>query len=134
MDLIQDLGEHSNLHDSFQHFQENLLRNLTVSVPNVLDLSDGLSTIESTTKLQHHPYKAFTIVTEVDCIGLEWAGFRVTFPLQTEAAIRFILNNKQFQVSELPDELDEESNAVLVKRLVKEDFLQMVSDNQTFTK
>lgn len=129
-DLLQDLGEFSDLQSSFKHFQENLLRNQPVSVQGVLDFENHLSKLEATTMLQHHPYKTFTFVKEEDNIGLEWAGYRVSFPLQTEATIQFILMHKDFQMSELPDVMDVESNSVLIKRLLKEDFLQIVPNDE----
>jgi ribosomal protein L16 Arg81 hydroxylase len=125
-DLLQDLVEFSDLPSSFNHFQENLLRNQFGSVQGVLDLNDRLSMLEAATILQHHANKAFTFVKEEDNIGLEWAGYRVSFPVHAEATIQYILKHKCFQISELPDVMDQESNLVLIKRLLKEDFLQIV--------
>jgi ribosomal protein L16 Arg81 hydroxylase len=124
--LLDDLCEHTNLQTSFNHFKENLLRNLPISIPVVLDYTHRLTNVHATTKLQHHPLKVFTLVKDEGIIGLEWAGYRVTFPSHTESAIRYILNHKVFQMLNLPKEMDEESNVVLVKRLLKEDFLQIV--------
>jgi ribosomal protein L16 Arg81 hydroxylase len=60
--------------------------------------------------------------TLVDCYGRT-----ITFPSHASAALRFALCNLQFVVRELPGDLDDEGKLTLVRRLVREGLVLVLS-------
>ena len=60
--------------------------------------------------------------TSIDCYGR-----KITFPSYADAAIRFALSHSRFVVRELPGELDDQGRLALVRRLIREGLVVILS-------
>jgi ribosomal protein L16 Arg81 hydroxylase len=60
--------------------------------------------------------------TSVDCYGRT-----ITFPPHASEAVRFALKNSQFVVGELPGDLDDKGKLALIRRLVREGLVEVLS-------
>lgn len=60
--------------------------------------------------------------TSVDCYGR-----RITFPFHASEAVRFALRNSSFVVRELPGNIDDQGKLALVRRLIREGLVLILS-------
>jgi hypothetical protein len=58
----------------------------------------------------------------VDCYGR-----RIAFPAHVNKALRFALNKSEFAVRELPGDLDDAGKLTLVRRLIREGLLMVLT-------
>jgi ribosomal protein L16 Arg81 hydroxylase len=124
--LLEDLSKNTDLELAFHQFRKNLLRNLPTPVSNILDSAQKINNIDLGTWVQHQPYKPFSLKKTAENISIDWAGYQVSFPAHTETTLTFVIQHQRFQLDTLPDDMDEASKLVLIKRLLNEDFLQIV--------
>ena len=61
--------------------------------------------------------------TSVDCYGR-----RITFPFHASEAVCFALRNSTFVVRELPGNIDDQGKLALVRRLIREGLVVIVSE------
>jgi hypothetical protein len=67
------------------------------------------------------------IFREGDSVGIQFPGNEVKAPSYVESALRFIADTETFQVKSLPAPLSDNSKLVLVRRLIKEGLLTILS-------
>jgi cupin superfamily protein len=67
-----------------------------------------------------------TVLFDLDALTLRFEGKEIEFPASAEEAVRFVaLADEPYAADEIPGDLDDESRLVLVRRLVREGFLQL---------
>jgi ribosomal protein L16 Arg81 hydroxylase len=69
---------------------------------------------------------AYVLIEEPSVIRLRCYGNEISFPQSAMSAVRYAISQRDFQVGDLPDELDDASKLVLVRRLVREGVLAMI--------
>ena len=69
---------------------------------------------------------AYALIEEPSVIRLQCYGNAISFPQSAMSAVRYAISQRDFRVGDLPDELDDASKLVLVRRLVREGVLAMI--------
>ena len=114
----------------WQHFRLELLSSNT---PLFTDLWSSRLCAESTT-LASRWRKRRGLRVELrnradDCV-LCFCGKEMQFPRSMLPVVHFVANADTFSVSDIPDSLDDEKKVAVVRRLVREGFLQAETDQQ----
>jgi hypothetical protein len=65
--------------------------------------------------------------TAKDAASVDCYGRKITFPSHASEAVRFALKNSEFVVRDLPGNLDDQSKVTLVRRLVREGLVVVLS-------
>jgi hypothetical protein len=91
----------------------------------------SLENLNATSPLEQRPGILCKLEPGDNSISLVYTGKKVTFPGFVENTLRFIVRqeDRSFTVAEMPLELDEAGRLVLARRLVREGFLVVASDN-----
>lgn len=77
----------------------------------------------------HRPdHIAFRMEQHDEVVSLRFNGKQLSFPALVEPSLRFIAERNELRIGSLPDELDDDSKLVLVRRLAREGFLWPASD------
>lgn len=74
-----------------------------------------------------HDYLAYSLQEDQTALRLRCYGNEISFPPAAAAGVRFALTAQRFRVGELPGELDDAGKLVLVRRLVREGILAVVT-------
>lgn len=69
----------------------------------------------------------FRIVKEGSSISVYSFARKISFPAQTEDALRFALNRPRFSVRDLPGNLDDSGKLVLIRRLTREGLMVVLA-------
>jgi ribosomal protein L16 Arg81 hydroxylase len=67
------------------------------------------------------------IRTNQDSISIDCYGRKITLPISSAEAVRFALNSPKFAVRQLPGNLDDKSKLALLRRLVREGLVMVLS-------
>jgi ribosomal protein L16 Arg81 hydroxylase len=65
-----------------------------------------------------------------DCV-LQWQGRKIRFPAFTAPSLDFVLERPSFRVRDIPGDLDDPGRLTLVRRLLREGFLQCLSSDES---
>jgi ribosomal protein L16 Arg81 hydroxylase len=80
-------------------------------------------TLDSTVGVRHNGTSHFKLVG--DSIVLAFPSAELELPAFVEPHLTFMAQRREFQVKEMPDDLDDESKLVLARRLIKESYLEI---------
>jgi ribosomal protein L16 Arg81 hydroxylase len=72
------------------------------------------------------PGLSYALIEEPSAIRLQCYGNEIIFPQSTINAVRYALSQQEFQVKNLPGDLDDAGKLVLVRRLVREGVLAVM--------
>jgi ribosomal protein L16 Arg81 hydroxylase len=75
------------------------------------------------------PSLAYTLMEEPDAMSVRCYGNEIRFPQTAISAVRYAMTHQQFRVGDLPGELDDAGKLVVVRRLVREGILAVVTGN-----
>lgn len=88
-------------------------------IPNLIQLD----AIGLNTNVFRYPGTFCSITSDEDAAEITFSGNFLNAPLNTMPALKFIVENKEFCVNQLPGNLRDDAKIVLVRRLVKEGLL-----------
>lgn len=83
----------------------------------------ALPRITGDTAITPRPLAAFDIVRDAEGVVLLYNRARITFPSRVEDALCFAVTTQHYRVRDIPGNLDEAGQLVLVRRLVREGLL-----------
>lgn len=89
-----------------------------------LFLSESLAELGPRTAVQRRPEVLFRMRSEAERVRLTFQGKEVELPAYSAASVAFCTRPEPFCAADLPDELDASGKLVLVRRLLREGFLQ----------
>jgi ribosomal protein L16 Arg81 hydroxylase len=88
----------------------------------------ALDELDAQSELERRPTVIAAVEEDDESITLAYEGKRVTFPPQASDALLYCMEAEgQFTAEDLPGDLDEPGRLVLVRRLVREGFLRVIS-------
>jgi ribosomal protein L16 Arg81 hydroxylase len=79
------------------------------------------------------PNLAYALIEEPGAVRVQCYGNEIRFPQSAISAVRYALTHQQFRVGDLPSELDDAGKLVVVRRLVREGMLTVVTGNDQST-
>jgi hypothetical protein len=79
------------------------------------------------------PNLAYALIEEPGAVRVQCYGNEIRFPQSAICAVRYALTHQQFRVGDLPSELDDAGKLVVVRRLVREGMLTVVTGNDQST-
>ena len=126
-ELLQRIAAYGDFDRALDHFVDEFL----VSCPPLLrgQLSQVAGqehlTLDGTVAVREAVI--WRIETEDDSMVIRCANRRIKFPTHAGEAVRFALNQRRFVVRDLPPVLNDEGKLALVRRLIREGFLMIVS-------
>ncbi len=127
LDLLQRLPDQANFDVVLDRFVDKFISACPPMLQGQmqqLEKLDGV-TIDSTAGAR--PSVIIRIEEGRDSIFVDCFGRRITFPLHVSEALRFALESPRFVVRELPGRLDDPGKMTLVRRLVREGLVQILS-------
>ena len=127
--LLQKFNEAANLDKLTGKIADRFISSRRPLLDGQLNQLRLLDSLDANSPLERRPGILCKLEPGDNAVSLVYTGKRVAFPGFVENTLRFILRQegRSFTVSDLPDELDEAGRLVLVRRLVKEGFLSIVS-------
>jgi hypothetical protein len=127
--LLQKFNEAANLDKLTAKIADRFISSRRPLLDDQLNQLRLLDNLEAGSPLERRPGILCKLEPGDNSVSLVYTGKRVSFPGFVENTLRFILRqeNRAFTVADFPDELDEAGRLVLVRRLVKEGFLIVVS-------
>jgi ribosomal protein L16 Arg81 hydroxylase len=141
-ELLEYLRQHANAEEAVTQLARDMIDKMS-PLPDghfsQLDHLDQISLSSVVAKRQgmvcrvfKQPEIAFHFMGDLQGekqVSIQFPGNEVTGPAWLEPAFRFIANTETFVVQALPDSLSHNSKLVLVRRLIREGLLKVVSAN-----
>ncbi len=124
--LLKDFTNEANFQDGAENFIDLLISEQQPLMPerfHQLSLVPRISLNSQARKLSNLIFK---VRSNGDKAALSFCDQEVQFPEFAKPALDFITDKEVFSVKDLPDVIDDEGKLVLVKRLVKEGFLEIL--------
>jgi hypothetical protein len=131
-----EAGRQMAFHDALQRLAgsdamarawEKIDAHFVLSRPPILDgqLAQlaALPRIAADTVVTPRPTAVFDIVRDGESVVLLYNKARVAFPSHVEDALRFAVTTPRYRAGDIPGNLDQEGQLVLVRRLVREGLL-----------
>ncbi len=69
----------------------------------------------------------YELIASESTVGLKFYHKKIEFPKFVSTSIDFILREKNITISDLPSILDDNGKLILVRKLIKEGFLKIVT-------
>jgi hypothetical protein len=121
-DLVERLRERLSTDDVARRRRRRLVKTRRPILTGQLTQLRALEDLTLETPLERRP----TVLFDVDDLALVFEEKEIGFPPSAMEAIRFAATVEEpFTAAELPGSIDDESRLVLVRRLVREGFLQL---------
>jgi bifunctional lysine-specific demethylase and histidyl-hydroxylase NO66 len=120
-DLLELLGARLSSSDTARRRRDRFVKSRRPIREGQLSQLRGLETMTVETRVERRP----TTIAQLEFPRLAFEGKTLAFPEQVREDVEFIAaSDGPFSASQLPGGLDEEGRLVLVRRLVREGFLQ----------
>lgn len=126
-DLLDILASRTKLELAVEHLARSFIGGLRPLPNGHFSHLDDLSQINLDTVVAKREGMICWIFREGDSVGIQFPGNEVKAPSYVESALRFIADTETFQVKSLPAPLSDNSKLVLVRRLIKEGLLTILS-------
>jgi hypothetical protein len=121
-DLVEALRERLSAEEVARRQRRRLVKTRRQILTGQLTQLRALESLTVETPLERRP----TVLFDVDELALVFEEKEIRFPATAMEAIRFLaVAEEPFTAADLPENLDDASRLVLVRRLVREGFLQI---------
>jgi ribosomal protein L16 Arg81 hydroxylase len=126
VDLLALLAERLDPNEVLQRKRRRFVRTRRPLLGGQLRQVRALGELDSTTEVERRPTVIADLEESDGEITLAYEGKRVTFPGQATEAVEFCFEAEEpFTAADLASDLDEPGRLVLIRRLVREGFLQL---------
>jgi ribosomal protein L16 Arg81 hydroxylase len=126
-ELLALLAQNARLGEAVQRLALGFLARLAMLPNNAFLAGDEAERIGQDTVLEKAPGVICQVVREGPFVSLVYPGNRIDGPVKIASALDFIVRTARFAVRDLPNDLTAEGKLLLVRRLVREHFLSVVS-------
>jgi ribosomal protein L16 Arg81 hydroxylase len=126
-ELIREFSDRAELEDTINRIVERFLNQRPRFLDGQLLELRRVGTLDRRSVVRKRATIIYRIQEEEDKISLVYHGKKIRFPRFVESTLRFIVKNGEFQIASIPGGLDDHSKLVLVRCLVREGFLTLVT-------
>jgi ribosomal protein L16 Arg81 hydroxylase len=121
--LARALAEVASVEELFGELDRRFVNSRRPLLDGQIAAGDRLEQLTLESIVRRPDHLVFRLDQDEAAARLRFSGKELRFPPFVLPALRYLAANQQFAVSSLPDELDETSKLVLVRRLAREGFL-----------
>jgi hypothetical protein len=125
--LLQQLSESPELDPILDRFVDEFVSACPPLLRGQMAQSANLDSLTIRSVVGARPGAIFHLRTNGASASVACYGRTISFPSHTAEALRFALGRPQFTVSELPCDLDDEGKLTLVRRLIREGLMLVLS-------
>ena len=121
--LVAAFARDARLGPILDRLAESFVTSRQPSFEGCLEELDSPPPILPGSRVVARPHLVYLLREEGENVVVLFGSTQITLPSFTRAALAFALNGAAFQVSDMPDPLDDAGKIVLVQRLIREGLL-----------
>ncbi len=125
--LLQRASTTSNLDAAFDHFIDEFIRACPPLLQGQMGQMAALDCLAIDSVVGARQGVISRLQTSEESEPLECYGRTITFPPPAREAVRFALSHSRFAVRDLPGKLDDAGKLILVRRLIREGLVMVLS-------
>jgi ribosomal protein L16 Arg81 hydroxylase len=128
--LLDYLSQNANAENAVTQLAQNFIGKMQPLPDGHFSQLGQLEHVNPHTVVAKRSGMICTVFTEADQACIQFPGNKVKGPSWLESAFRFIAETETFSIQALPDNLSQNSKLVLIRRLIRDGLLRVVSLNQ----
>lgn len=127
INLVHRLADNVDTDQVLDRFTERFIDRRPPFLRGHMHALKKLDQIDLDTVVGCRPYLTYFIYEDDESIRVRFHHNEITLPRRVQNEVRFALETKEFRVCDLQSELDDSGKLVLVRRLVREGLLQILT-------
>jgi ribosomal protein L16 Arg81 hydroxylase len=126
-DLLRRFAESAEFDAALEHFIGDLVSTRHPLIPGQFEQVQRLAALTAETRVGVRPSLIYQLREDAGSVNVACYGATLTLPAHAAEPLRFALTHDAYTPRDLPGDLDDAGRLVLVRRLVREGLVQILS-------
>jgi hypothetical protein len=126
--LASDFAAHGDFEAAIEKLVDRFRDSRAPLLDGQLDQTVSLAALILHDVVAVRPHAIFEVTNKDDSVHIDFAGADISIPGFATTAVHRILSGEPVRIADLPSELDDEGKLTLVRRLIKEGLVRVITE------